>query len=183
MKKCTDTKNFSHWPFVAEETREDGEKNNGGIDLISNPEQIEAIHEATEENGLILIIKQLNSKKSPFMTLGCGSGQIKTAYYSYLEFTFRDQKLARNQELNVSIESTWNSWLAERCKKEIELEKALKSHIVWEYREFSLHKAPPQFLVTVYLKAQNAADHGQLATWVDEFFKRSYLTDIESQTF
>lgn len=175
MKKCTDTKHFSRWPFIAEEVREDGERNNGGINLITNPEQIEAIHEATDENGLRPIIIQLNAPNSPFMTLGCASGQEDHHYYSYLEFTFRDPEFARHLKSNSTIEHTWTSWLSERCQNHVAMGEAIKNHVTWEYREFSFREKSPQFLVTVYLKAQNIYDHAQLATWIGDFFKNNSL--------
>lgn len=179
MKKCTDKVNFQRWPFIAEAQRADGERNNGGIDLIAKPEQIDAIHEATDENGLKLLIQQLNGSNSPFMTLGCASGQDGEHYLSYLEFTFRDPDLARLQQVNISIEDKWVVWLSERLKNHPEWFMAIKNNVAWEYREFSLRNAPAQYLVTVYPRARNAADHGQLTTWIYDFFKSILTGEIK----
>lgn len=178
MKKCTETDNFARWPFIAEEPRADGERNNGGIDLIANPQQIDAIHEATDENGLKPLIKQLNAASSPFMTLGCASGQEDEFYFSYLEFTLRDPELARREEAIAAIEEKWETRLAERLGDHPEMASAIKSSVVWEYREFSLRNAPPQYLITVYLRARDAVDHGHLAGWVNEFFDKVIIGEI-----
>lgn len=170
MKKCFETNNFARWPFVAEEPREDGERNNGAFDLVANPEKIDLIHEATEENGLRALIARLSSSDGLFMTLGCASGQDEDFYYSYLELTFRNPDLARDEQSITSLEDKWKVWVTERCHQHPELATALLAAVVWEYRKFSLRNAEPQYLVTIYSRGMNAADHGQLLTWIEEFF-------------
>lgn len=172
MKKCAETDNFARWPFVPGEPRDDGEKNNGAFDLTLNPEKIDLIHEATEENGLRPLLQLLNSKDGRYMTLGCASGQEGDLYYSYLEITFRDQDLARSEEANTELEEKWKSWVLDRCKDHPGLADMLMANVAWEYREFSLRKAATQYLVTIYPRARDARDHGQLLTWIYDFFKK-----------
>lgn len=170
MKKCSETNNFARWPFVPEKPREDGERNNGAFDLLANPEQIDLIHEATEDNGLRALIAQLNSSDGLFMTLGCASGQEGDFYYSYLELTFRNADVARDEQSITSLEDQWKVWVTEHCQKQPEFAAALLAAVVWEYREFSLRNAEPQYLVTVYSRTINAADHALLLTWIEGFF-------------
>lgn len=170
MKKCTDTDHFSRWPFVAEAVRADGERNNGAVDLISNPEGLDLIHEATEENGLRKLLKHLNSKEGIFMTLGCASGPLDGVYHSYLELTFRDAPTARSELKTIELEQAWESWLCVRCKDHNGLAEALKANVVWECREFSLRGAAAQYLVTIYTRAGDEADHGRLLSWLTDFF-------------
>lgn len=172
MKKCTETDNFARWPFVAGPVRDDGERNNGAIDLVASPEKIDLIHEATVENGLKPLLTQINRPDGQFMSLGCASGQDGGSYYSYLEITFRDSTKARHEGGNTVLEEKWKAWVSERLKEHPEFIAPVISNVAWEYREFSLRKAPAQFLVTIYPRATNAATHGQLVSLVAEFLER-----------
>lgn len=77
MKEDINSAAFKGWPFSAEERREDGEINNGAINLVLYPEKIDLIHEATEKNGLRQLLLYLNRDDGAFITLGCSYGQLE----------------------------------------------------------------------------------------------------------
>ena len=103
MKKIDDSTSYKVWPFQSADVSVNGDRNNGGIDLIENPELIDVIHEATAENGLKELLISMNAPNRAFMTLGCLTGEVDGAYYSYVEFTPRDRLFAQNEELIKGI--------------------------------------------------------------------------------
>jgi hypothetical protein len=172
MNKTIDTDSFSVWPFRSQPRRdEDGEINNGGIDLIKNPERIDEIHEATIENGMHAVLAYLNGEVGRFMTLGCAAGMDGPAYYSYLELTLRDKQLAMLESWPFSFEAKWKSWVEREGQENPLLAQALKNSVVLEYRAFSFRDGEPQYLVTIYSKALDELDHQKLYAWVLLFFQ------------
>ena len=115
MKMDDDSTSYKIWPFQSAEVSVNGDRNNGGINLIGSPELIELIHEATEENGLRELLLSMNAPNRAFMTLGCLTGETNGAYYSYVEFTPRDQKLTRNEDLITGIHRLWLEWTNKAC--------------------------------------------------------------------
>lgn len=169
MKRVDDSTSYKTWPFQSADISINGDRNNGGINLIENPDLIELIHEATEENGLRPLLISMNAPNRAFMTLGCLTGEVDGTYYSYVEFTPRDQDLARNEDAVKSIYHFWLDWSNENCSTQPGLADALHQNLVWEYRDFSFLGSDPQFLITIFPRARSAQDHGSLLSWVHNF--------------
>lgn len=169
MKMDDDSTSYKIWPFQSAEVSVNGDRNNGGINLIGSPELIELIHEATEENGLRELLLSMNAPNRAFMTLGCLTGETNGAYYSYVEFTPRDQKLTRNEDLITGIHRLWLEWTNKACAAHLGLVDALHQNVKWEYRQFSFRESDPQYLITIFPRAQSAKDHGALISWVHNF--------------
>lgn len=163
MKQDFDSDHFQRWPYIAESR--DDDRNNGGIDLIENPEQISLIHEATDENGLRPLLAELNKPGGRFMSLGCASG-MDGVYHSYVEFTLRDHAAAVNPDELESIYSRWLDWQSQVDVKHPGFAKALSDNAVWETRTFSLRGSEPQHLITVYHRAPDEANHRTLAEYM-----------------
>ncbi len=169
MKQDVDSNHFERWPYIPE-LREDGDHNNGGIDLIAHPDRISLIHEATEENGLRPLLAELNKPGGKFMSLGCASG-LDGSCDSYVEFTLRDHALASNL---LELESVYSRWLAWQNKVDEEhpgFARALRGSAVWETRKFSLRGNAPQHLITVYHRAPDEAIHRTLAEYMVIFLQ------------
>lgn len=164
-----DNSGFRVWPYRAEQVSANGDRNNGGIDLVANPEKIDIIHEATEENGLRPLLISMNSPGQAFMTLGCLSGPMNGAYYSYVEFTPRDPSIARSKNAIIDIHRQWLDWLEDLHAEHPEVADALHQCVVWEYRAFSFHGSAPQYLITIWSRTASAQDHGSLMSWVHSF--------------
>lgn len=169
IKKDADSTSYAIWPFRSEEVSVNGDKNNGGIDLIANPELIDAIHEATEENGLRDLFIAMNKPGKAFMTLGCIAGDMDGTYYTYVEFTPRDATVARDEASIKDIYNQWAVWTSENCSEHPGLADALLHNVEWTYREFSFHRKDPQYLITIYQRARSAQDHRSLVSWLHNF--------------
>ncbi|WP_146036409.1 hypothetical protein [Pseudomonas protegens] len=169
IKKIDDPTGYKIWPFKSADVSVNGDRNNGGINLIENPELIEVIHEATAENGLRDLLVSMNAPDRAFMTLGCLTGEADGHYYSYVEFTPRDQKLAQNEGVIKGIHRLWMEWSSENCSAYPGLADALHQNVKWEYREFSFRGSDPQYLITIFPRARSAQDHGSLLSWVHNF--------------
>jgi hypothetical protein len=163
-----DTSGYKLWPFKSAEISVNGDRNNGGIDLVENPELIDKIHEATTENGLRDLLVSMNAPGRAFMTLGCLTG-VDGAYFSYVEFTPRDEVLSREVTAIKAIHQQWVLWVSENCSIHPGLEDALHQNVEWAYRTFSLRGNEPQYLITIYSRAQSARDHGTLLSWLHNF--------------
>lgn len=182
MKKDIESNSYSVWPFRPAELSVNGDRNNGGIDLIANPDQIDLIHEATEENGLRDFLISMNKPGQAFMTLGCIAGEVDGSYYTYVEFTPRDALIARNEDKIKAIYSQWLDWNAEHCAAYPGLADALRGNVEWAYRAFSFRGKEPQYLITIYPRAQSAQDHKALISWVHNFLCTFDFNRTESAT-
>lgn len=169
MTKAVDSSSYTIWPFKTAEVSANGDRNNGGIDLIAHPELIDVIHEATEVNGLRDLLIAMNKPGRAFMTLGCIAGDVDGAYHTYLEFTPRDPAAARDEAVIMAIYEKWVAWTDEHCSPHLGLADALLQNVAWTYREFSFRGKEPQYLITTYQRAQSAQDHRSLLSWLHNF--------------
>ncbi|WP_054064887.1 hypothetical protein [Pseudomonas asplenii] len=167
MKKDFDSENFQNWPYIPQ-LRDDGDHNNGAVDLIENPEQISIIHEATEENGLRPLLIELNNPGGKFMSLGCASGIDGEAYFSYLELTHRDQSRARDVRAIHALGDAWEEWVKSKYPDYAE---QILANVVLAYRTFSLRRSEPQHLITAYHRAPDESTHRQLLEFFHLFLR------------
>lgn len=79
---------FVKFPY-RKAVRENGEVNNGGIDLVQNPERISEIHELEGAEWFRDFISSVNSKDGIFMSFGCAHGPEGNYYLGYVEFSLR----------------------------------------------------------------------------------------------
>jgi len=168
MKRVSSDETYQVWPFLAEAVSPDGDRNNGGIDLIAEPHRIDEIHEATTENGLRYVLEALNAPDGLFMSLGCLSG-FDDVYHSYIEFTFRDHQRAADELQILAVHERWQSWLAERDAEIPGLAQATNLRSAWDYRAFSLLGNAPQYLITVYHRERDPGSHGQVIHLFEKF--------------
>lgn len=157
MKQDFDSDHFKRWPYIPE-LREDGNNNNGGIDLIEHPERITLIHEATDENGLRPLLIEMNKPGGQFMSLGCASGMDGT-YDSYIEFTLRDHERALSIDAVHAFDLAWNDWVKSKYP---DYAAPILANVVLAYRSFSLRGSEPQYLITAYHRATEESTHRQL---------------------
>lgn len=169
ITKDVDASSYAIWPFRTAEVSVNGDRNNGGIDLVANPELIDVIHEATEENGLRDLLIAMNKPNGSFMTLGCIAGDIEGVYHTYLEFTPRAPAVARDEASILVIYDQWLSWTNEHCSPHPGLGDALLHNVAWTYRQFSFRGKEPQYLITTYQRAQSPEDHRSLLSWLHNF--------------
>lgn len=171
MKQDFDSGHFQRWPYVSE--LRDDDHNNGSVDLIQNPEQISLIHEATEENGLRPLLVEINKPNGLFMSLGCASGVVGEAYFSYLELTYRNKKQARDLEALHALNDAWERWVKSKYP---DYAAPILASVVLAHRSFSFRQSEPQHLITAYHRAPDEATHHQLL----EFF-HLFLREFQSR--
>lgn len=113
------------------------------------------------------------------MTLGRIAGDVDGVYYTYVEFTPRDPAIARDEDAIKAIYSQWLDWNASNCAAYPGLADALRSNVEWAYRAFSFREKEPQFLITIYSRAQSARDHKALISWLHNFLCSVDLVDLQ----
>lgn len=80
--------NFVVFPYRPAE-RIDGEFNNGGIDLTSQPQRIAEIHEIYGYTWLKEFLIRVNAPEGLFMTFGCEIGVVEKMLCGYVDFSLR----------------------------------------------------------------------------------------------
>lgn len=173
MKQNTLSDFFPGWPYQATERRPDGDINNGAFNLISNPEKIDLIHEATEANGLRPLLVYLNRPNGDFMTLGTASGSSEDSpYHSYLQFTIRYYEIAIDKEWPQDFEKKWNQWLGKLGTSKPELSQAINRSVVLEWDYFYLRPETEQrLLVSMFPRSTTEASHKELYSYILQFFQ------------
>lgn len=172
MKEDINSAAFKGWPFSAEERREDGEINNGAINLVLYPEKIDLIHEATEKNRLRQLLIYLNRDDGDFITLGCSYGQLEDGYYyGYLEFSLRDAFSAMHTDWPAAFELQWEKFLLRADAQYPGIKNWLLGNCQWEWRCFYLRPETEQRrLVTLFSRAVDEHEFSVLISHVHNFF-------------
>lgn len=100
-----DRDNFTRFPYRYQ-VRDNGDINNGGFDLIKNPEKINDIHEINDFPWLKDFIAKVNSHSGKFMTFGCAVGYEDDILYGYIDFSLRPDapKELKSNLVNLDIQ-------------------------------------------------------------------------------
>ena len=109
--------NFVVFPYRPSE-REDGESNNGGIDLVKEPARIEEIHELYGYPWLRHFVTRVNSPRGLFMTFGCAIGVIDDASCGYIDFSFRPDAPVKLRDHLVDFDKLFISYLLDAMPDE-----------------------------------------------------------------
>ena len=94
MQIQPDEQSFLSFPYPT-----DGNGNNGGFDLLKNPQDIDKISEFQKFPALRKYIDWLNFKTDKYRTYGCDGGWSEKSFDGYIEFSFRDSGRAKKKEL------------------------------------------------------------------------------------
>ena len=160
---------FGSFPYKKDYT--EGRTNNGGIDLVKYPEKINEITEANNFPELKQILTSLNSEESLFMTLGCEVGEQDNLFYGYLEFSFRDSELSKNEEKNNEIINSFRSWFFTSypdCPPE------MLDQLVWEFDDFKYYKTFHGIKISLWFRMINQEDAGNLLLLFENFLCNIY---------
>lgn len=95
---------FISFPY-RREIRENGNINNGGIDLVKSPERLDEIHELYNYPWLKELVKIINSDSGRFMTLGCELGDYDDHFLGYIDFSLRPEEsdFLKNDMVNLDL--------------------------------------------------------------------------------
>ena len=89
-----------------------GRTNNGGFNLVENPEKIEDIHELKSLEHTKKIIAAINSPQGDLFTVGCDFGEGENGPGGYVEICFRDSlRCATLVEYQAILDSYWE-WIS-----------------------------------------------------------------------
>ncbi|MDG6340409.1 hypothetical protein [Glaesserella parasuis] len=107
---------FPYRPSNGSEDCQNPTPNAGGIDLVNHPEKIDEILEIAQLPELKTTLIELNKPDSPFITLGCSHwiGKYDNSHFSYIEFTFKDAKIADNFNFLVQLEKDLHLFFIEK---------------------------------------------------------------------
>ncbi|HGW3646901.1 TPA: hypothetical protein ACNIB0_001441 [Citrobacter koseri] len=86
--KRVDRHHFVVFPYRYQ-VRDDGEINNGGIDLTTSPGRISDIHEVEDYPWLRTFLVMVNAEGGLFMTFGCVAGPVSNSFCGYIDFSLR----------------------------------------------------------------------------------------------
>lgn len=110
MKKV-DRHNFVVFPYQRA-IREDGEINNGGIDLTINPEKISDIHEVADYPWLRKFLTLINAEDELFMTFGCVAGSVGQSFCGYIDFSLRPDAPQRLKDDLLVLDDQFYEYLS-----------------------------------------------------------------------
>lgn len=110
--KRSDRHNFINFPY-SYEIRDSGEVNNGGIDLTSEPDRIDEIHEVSSYPWLKEFLRLVNSKSGMFMTFGCAAGVINNSFCGYIDFSLRPASPTLLKERLINLDELFYEYLSQ----------------------------------------------------------------------
>lgn len=123
--EMTDRHNFTRFPY-RRDVRENGDINNGGFDLIQNPEKINDIHEVHDFPWFKNFISEVNSIDGLFMTLGCAIGYKEDMLYGYIDFSLRPNTPATIKNDLVNLDDHFYKYLSQAMQDEETRQKAIQ---------------------------------------------------------
>ena len=156
---------------------ENGRTNNGGIDLLQNPERIEEITELANLPRAKAVIKKLIGADSLFMTLGFEAGPLNGAFCGYLEFAFRDGALARKENSYKHLIELMSGWF-QRVYPHVAA--AAFASLVAEVKSFYYHGVFHGDRITVWFRAVNRDAAEDLIDLVGQFLLEKYPSELAS---
>lgn len=124
--------NFVKFPYRRQQ-RDTGDINNGGIDLVTEPERINEIHEVESFPWLKKLLILVNSKDGVFMTLGCVAGHLDDHFCGYIDFTVRPLASHKFRENLINLDEMFYDYLKKAMPEEETRIRAL------EYARSILH--------------------------------------------
>lgn len=125
---------FVKFPY-RRETRDNGDINNGGIDLVKEPHRINEIHELAGAPWLKSFISALNDDGGYFMSFGCVYGPEADCNMGYVDFSFRPEVDAHRRHEIINLDIAFYDYLTKAMDKAENPEAAInfaRSSLVWE---------------------------------------------------
>ena len=151
---CRVQTGYSFFPYPPD--YENGRTNNGGIDLVQEPHRVDEISELKSLPGMRSILLKLNGPASEFITLGFEAGAEDGSFDGYLEFAFRDSRLADEKNYR-NLLRCFSDWVS---RMHPQLAPYLPSYLRAEIQGFNYRNKWHGDRMTLWFRAvsQNAAD-------------------------
>jgi hypothetical protein len=161
---------FLFFPYPPDQSN--GHTNNGGIDLVRDPDKIEKITELPALPSLRRILTRLNGPGGFFMTLGVAAGPQDGFFDGYIEFAFRDPELAKNEETYHHLLRSFSDWISLEYP---EVAEAISRSFVAELQYFHLHEIPHGDRMTLWFHTMNQEACDQLLSVLAHFLIEKYV--------
>ena len=152
--------------FPYRQDYENGRSNNGGIDLLLEPERLGEITEAVDFPELRAFIVATNGPASAYWTLGCEAGRDGDVFAGYVQFSYRDESLAGNEAHVAQLDHVFMDWATRTQSPEVVT--AIPAYLRWEYFWFSYHGSR-RLAITVWYRARSRVDAGHLLGLLQSF--------------
>jgi hypothetical protein len=166
------TDGFRFFPYPSDQ--ESGRTNNGGIDLVKNPERIDEVTELAAIPCLRRILSRLNGPGGRFMTLGCEAGPQDGFYDGYIEFAFRDSATATEANYRHLVES-FADWVSAEYP---EVASNIHASFVAEVQHFHLHGKPHGDRITLWFHTMNQEACDQLLQILAHWLMEKYSPEV-----
>lgn len=142
MKPSIHNDHFVKFPYI-KEIRDNGDINNGGIDLVKEPHRIDEIHELEGAPWLKLFISAINSPDSYFMSFGCVYGPIEDYFAGYIDFSLRPNAPIHLRQLLNRLDEDFYIYLEEDIQKKTgnpkEAIQYAKNYCSWEISPLEIY--------------------------------------------
>lgn len=169
MNRSTFGDSYRYFPYKKDYTG--NRTNNGGIDLVDDPERLSEITEASGFPELRTIIQSINSVESHWRTIGCEAGVGEDgSFYGYIEITPRDEEESRNEEYISTLDECFSAWVVNKWPDH---GNAIIDGFSWEYDWFSFKGKTNQLKVVAFFRAQRQEYAGQLLLILEEYLAKS----------
>jgi len=172
MHISIDKNSFSHFPYPPDYTN--GRTNNGGFDLIREPDKIGEITEAKEFPELRILLERLNVPNGNFITFGCEAGQSPDAFYGYIDFAFRDINKAQTKDLYQQMFNSFESWIKVQNPDNSDV---ILQAVCLEMADLFYHEIYFGYKISLFYKAQNQATAGILLNIVFGYLLNEFSLD------
>lgn len=149
-----------------------GRTNNGGIDLVRNPDRIQELTELSALPSLRRILIRLNAPDALFMTLGVEAGEQDGFFDGYIEFAFRDSKRASKEEHYHHLIESFADWVSAEYP---EVAQSIHASFVAELQHFHLHGVPHGDRITLWFHTMNREACDQLLSLLEHFLLKKYV--------
>ncbi|AUU35443.1 hypothetical protein [Proteus mirabilis] len=156
---------FTKFPYRSDFI--DGNKNNGGINLVEHPEKIEEIHEILEYPFMKDILLKINSTDTIFMTFGCDFGVQDNHHCGYIDFSYKSNLIPNDYTKIRNLDSEFYQYLSSLNVPWGEVGTPVdyaKSALYWEYSDLVVYDSQKYEKVSLWMKAREYSALEWLAT-------------------
>lgn len=161
---------FRHFPYPSDHSH--GRTNNGGIDLVRNPERIEEITELAALPNLRRILTKMNAPEGRFMTLGVEAGAQDGFFDGYIELAFRDSEVAKHEANYHHLLQSFCDWISDEYH---EVAGSIFVSFVAELQHFHLHGRAHGDRMTLWFHTMNQAACDQMLGILAHFLLEKYV--------
>lgn len=181
MEKAKVNDHFIRFPY-RKEVRENGDVNNGGINLVNEPHRISEIHELHGADWLYDFIEKTNKPEGLFMTFGCVWGQEPDeSICGYVDFSLRPNAPVNFRDDLASLDVLFydylnESMISQRAESPAQAIAYARQSLIWEITPLEIYGETYQKVTLVF-----RVSHHEAASWLFDhltYFINSHYPSI-----